>query len=259
MAVALGETLVVAGSVARTPRHPYALDQGASTIGSGCLADLADEVGLRGALDDLHLRRRDVELAIYRAHHALAATSASPLALDVLAHDGVDAHALVEALRPGGDWRRWICGAWPPKACRYARWAQVPSPGEDEERDLFLHGCLVLREWGDPDGALGIRLSPAGLEIGARIGPLHLRTVGGVATITTGLEFPEAAKTAAVGRALEDVFDHAILRGRGYVVEDQYDRVPTMDDPREAWRIEFGAEPVPWRVPWAGGSPPRMP
>lgn len=238
---------------ARALRMAYARDLVVRTAKVGWLGHLARGVGLEGALDDLCDREAEVELAIFRAHHAATVKAASPLALELLDHLDHDPGALAGRLRPGGDWRRWVCGERPRHASRsYGRFgppSEVEAAGR-HERHAFLHGCFVLREWSDPAGALGVRLSPAGLEIGARFGPVHLRTLGGRATLTTGLEVPETIRCACVGRPVEAVFDHAILRGRGYVIEEQIDRVPTIDDPRRAWRIGFGAAPVPWAVPW---------
>ena len=170
-----------------------------------------------------------------------------------------DADALVCDLRPRADWRRWVCGADPPVDGVFGRWsvgAAHPRPEDEHEIDLFLHGGVVVREWGDPAGALGIRLSPAGLEVGARIGPVHLRTIEGVATITTSMVIPETVRAAAVGLPVKAIFGHPVLDGRGYVISDQYDRLPTADDGHEAWRIEFRAEPYPWRVPLAVSNSP---
>lgn len=147
------------------------------------------------------------------------------------------------------------CGASPPVHGAFGRWsvgAAHPRQEDADEIDLFLHGGLVVREWGDPAGALGIRLSAAGLEVGARLGQVHLRTIGGVATITTGMAIPETIRAAAMDLPVDAIFGHPVLEGRGYVISDQYDRVPTAEDPREAWRIEFPAEPVLWRLPWGG-------
>lgn len=225
---------------------------GAAYAAEGWLSEIAADCGAMRALDGLQDSRNEVELAVYRAHHAQTVVSASPLALDLLSHLRFDVDALMTGLRPRRDWRRWVCGVRPSGARHGVRWGEGASPvAEEDERDLFLHGCLVVREWSDPVGAIGVRLSPAALEIGARVGPAHLRTIGGVATITTAMPIPGTIKVASLGRPVEQVFDHPVLRDRGYVVADQYDRVPTADDPREAWRIEFRAEPVRWQVPWA--------
>ena len=214
---------------------------------------MAGSLGLFDLIDEIYDRQEQVELAIWRAHHARAVTAASPLALDLIAHLGFDPDALVVGLRPRAEWRRWICGAAAPVAGVFSRWSVGAAHARSEdahEIDAFLHGGLVVREWGDPLGALGIRLSPAGLEVGARLGPVHLCTIGGIATLTTGLAIPETVRAASPGLAIERLFDHVVLRGRGYVVRRQYDRAPTADDPREAWRVEFQADPIPWRVPW---------
>lgn len=235
-------------------RHAFARERTVAAALEGGLGELARSVGMQGTLAGMYDDPGGVEAGIFRAVHARAVAGASPLALDLLAHWGLDPDGLVSRLRPRGDWRRWICGARPPEVPSSTRWSLGAPPdraGREAERDAFLYGGLVVREWGDPEGAVGIRLSPAGLEVGARIGPVHLRTLGGVATATTALAIPAAIRAAAPGRAVEQIFDHPVLRGRGYLIRDQYDRVPTGDDPREAWRIEFAAEPVPWRVPWA--------
>ena len=65
---------------------------------------------------------------------------------------------------------------------------------------------------------------------------------------SAGSVMPETVKAAA-SLPVDAIFGHPILAGRGYVVSDQYDGVPTEDDPREVWRIDFAVQPAPWRVP----------
>jgi hypothetical protein len=234
-------------------RTAFTRDQVVRWARRGWLGRLAREVEMEGALDDLYDHGSEIELAIFRAHHARTCTTASPLALGLLDHFGFEPEPLVARLRPNGDWRRWVCGPLPPPARSVVHppWRSASVASEDgHDRETFLHGCKVARSWSDPAGALGVRLSSAGLEIGARLGVVHLRTFEGLAALTTAVPIPETIKLSCVGRPVETLFDHPVLRDRGYVIVDQFDRVPTTGDRRAAWRLVFRADPISWSVPW---------
>lgn len=220
------------------------------------LGDLAREVGLEQLLDGIHDFPDEVERAIFRAHHARTARTASPLALDAIEYAELRPDAVAKALEPDGEWPTWVCGPRPLGAARHLqrsrRLASSGTAQPDEDRATFLHGGFVVRGWEDERGALGARLSPAGLEIGVRLfgGLVRLRTEGDLAMLTTSVRFPDVVRAAVEGRPVEEVFDHPVLRGRGYVVSSSRDE-PSGGDAEFSWRVDFRAERVPWRAPWA--------
>ncbi len=219
------------------------------------LGDLAREVGLEHLLDGIYDFPDEIEREIFRAHHARAVCTASPVALDAAEYAELRPDALVEALDPDGDWPTWVCGPRPLGAARHLqrsrRLAYNGTAQPDQDRATFLHGGFVVRGWEDKRGALGVRLSPAGLEVGVRLfgGLVRLRTDGDLAMLVTPVRFPDVVRAAVEGRPVEDVFDHPVLRGRGYVVSSARD-VACFDDGVPSWQVEFRAERTPWRVPW---------
>lgn len=220
------------------------------------LGDLAREVGLEHLLEGIYDFPDEIERAIFRAHHARAVRTASPLALDAVEYAELRPDALVEALDPDGDWPTWVCGPRPLGAARHLqrsrRLAYSGTAQPEQDRATFLHGGFVVRGWEDERGALGVRLSPAGLEVGVRLfgGLVRLRTDGDLAMLVTPVRFPDVVRAAVGGRPVEDVFDHPVLRGRGYVVSSARD-VACSDDAVPSWQLEFRAQRTPWRVPWA--------
>lgn len=223
----------------------------------GWLGRLAQEVGLAHLIERVVDDEDAVRLAIWRAHHVRAVRAASPLALDLLRQYDVDADEVAWSLGPNGDWRPWICGRRPLCATAMApRWKGrlPPKPRAGHDRRAFLYGGLVLRGWAHPKGGLGLRLSPYGLEVGARLGGgAHLRTLGQMVTLT--LDAPETLRASAVGRRMDEIFDHPVLAGRRYAIvrsgDYEGDVPPSGDGP--PWRIAFRAKRIAWRVPWADG------
>ena len=80
---------------------------------------------------------------------------------------------------------------------------------------------------------------------------MHLRAVGGKATLTTSAAIPELVRAAMPGRSLSDVFGHAALSGRGYRIGRVVDVDPDRAIGDPAWRVHFPAPMVEWRPPWA--------
>lgn len=221
----------------------------------GWLGDLAAEVGQSDLLEEVCDREDEVRLAIFRAWHAGRVAAASPVALDLLASQGGAADAFASLLRPE-DWsRRWISGRLVNRTRSPASYVPRGSSAlAVEARWTFLHGGVVLRPWGDPAGALGLRLSTAGLEIGARLASgAHVRTCEGRVSVTVDAAVPCSIRVAAVGRRVDDLFDHDLVNGKGYIVERSEDYRRGADaGGRLPWRVWFRAPPVRWRVPWAG-------
>ncbi len=183
----------------------------------------------------------------YRAFHARTLRQVTPLLVDVCALEGLDLDELSLRLRPQGEWRRWLCGSTPHGNRRKASYSAGPVAVVATE---FLYGGLILRRWNAVGGALGIRVSPQGLEIGAQLGSAHVRTLGGVADLTLGIELPETLKDALSGRPVDDLVDHGLFAARGYVVE----RVVDHPSPRAAsglvTRLVLRTGMVPWSPPW---------
>lgn len=111
----------------------------------------------------------------------------------------------------------------------------------------------MVRQRADPAGPLGIRLSPTSLEVGGRLGSADLRTLGGTAWLTTRARVPETIKAAIVGRTVDEVFDHPLLRGRGYLVTGQRDLGPT-GAAAVGWRLTLRVPEVRWQVPWSSAG-----
>lgn len=195
-------------------------------------------------------------LAVYRAFHARTVRAASPLALDLLRHLGLDPDGVCGALGPDGRWDPWLCGPRPMLARRFAhRWKgrTAPEPDEGHDRAAFLNCGVRLRGHEDRNGALGIRLSPAGLEVAASLGPVRVRTLGGMAFLTTGAEIPTTVRLASVGLELDEIFDHPCFVDRGYAIISQQD-FPVRFGSLSRWAVVASTGRVPWLVPWTRAS-----
>lgn len=249
-------------------RYAAARELVVSAARGGWVGDLAREVGLEQALDLIFDDPERVGTALFRAHHERHALAASPVALDLFRQLGLDIDAAVEGVRPDDLWPSWTWGA-PARPASLSPVAPAKAgAGHDGGRERLLYGRYKIRSPGEDEGGLRLRFSDAGLEVDAELfgGRVRLHTLRGEAHLTTDILFPETVKAAAIGRAIEEVYDHPALRGRGYVVTSSgdVDQGGSPDD--ELWRVTFAVPMVPWRVPWArpalagrGGSAAERP
>lgn len=188
------------------------------------------------------------ELDCYRVVHARTLRQVTPLLLDICALEGIELDDLSLRLRPWGEWRRWLCGSTPHGNRRKASYFAGPATAVATE---FLYGGLILRRWNAVGGALGIRVSPHGLEVGAQLGSAHVRTLGGVADLTLGFELPETLKDGLSGRPVDDLVDHELFADRGYVVERVVDYLSLLTASGLVTRLVLRTGMAPWSPPWA--------
>lgn len=211
---------------------------------------------LRESLAEAELHFRLVEMEAWREYHSTTVTSASSLALAWFAHEGLLLDEAVMGLGPDGDDPPWLVGpapAWP------LRWAKRNRRGVHRNlfapgaREHFLHAGLVLRRWGEPSGALGIRLSEHGLEFAIRSAGVRLRTIGDFAVVVVEAEVPEAMRASMLGRPIGALIDHPALRDPSLLVEEVGDLEQERSLVPGAWRMLVRAPREPWRLPWARG------
>ena len=220
----------------------------------GWLMCLARDAGMPAAFGSPPLDSAAARLAVFRAHHAATVRTVSPLARDLLRHLGLDLDAATRRLGPDGRWSRWLCDPRPLLARRFPhRWkgSPAPAPSEAHDRIAFLHGGVRLDDPGDAVGPLGVRLSRMGPEVAARLGPVSLRTFGGLALLVTSAAVPEIIRAACVGRDVGTVFGHVCLAGRGYRIVAQSDLPPCRAGAAARWCVMVATGVVAWRVPWA--------
>lgn len=223
---------------------------------SGAEGDRDDwSMAARAAAAELgdHLRRisgvtAGMRLAAFRRYHGETCRTASPLAFSLATHMGVDLDAVARKLEPNGPAPWWLVGGSPDGSEGALGPDGKMQPPFGLVLDRFLFGGAVER-WPDGGGdAFGVRVSPAGLEIGVLIDGLGLHTRAGLAELELPLSLPELTAVALVGKPLDAMIHHPALAGRGYLVEEVRDRA------RCDWSgivVTFRAEPVPWTPPWA--------
>lgn len=97
------------------------------------------------------------------------------------------------------------------------------------------------------DGAFGpwiqARVIGGSLDVILRDGRFALFTHDGTAHLRLGSALPEAVVTACKGKALDEVVDHPLLSGRGYVID------ATVAS-HEAAVLVFEMGRLPLQMPW---------
>lgn len=217
------------------------------------LVALARDLGVADA-GPPHSGDAEWRLAVFRAHHAIRVRAASPLALDALASLGFDADRAAWRLGPDARWPTWLCGPRPLLARRFAyRWKcrAAPAPDDGHDRAAFLHGGVRLDDPRRRGVPAGVRLSRAGLDVALALGSARLRTLGGLASLTTSAAVPETVKAACVGRDVGELFDHPCLAGRGWPIVSQFDVAPRRSWQPEEWTVVVATGTIAWRVPWS--------
>ncbi|MES3150869.1 hypothetical protein [Sphingomonas faeni] len=201
-----------------------------------------------------HLVQTEVaRLRLYRLKLQITVGRVSPLAIDLAAHGGFQLDDVARCLQPPSSWpwrdvmggrgcatnRRWrpvgthtgikgmtasVPGAWPRL-----------GPGAA----LMLHAA-------DRRGELAYAVSGNALEAVTRMGDCILQTDQGIARVLLDDVLPETLVAALPGRSLDDMFDHPVLSGRGYVIE----RV-RQPEPSAAHVVTFRTGLLPHSMPWA--------
>ena len=249
---------IVARYYARDPhmpgRAPTARDHDHDRSGSAAERRLRDD--LARAASNLAFLEREA----WRDYHGATVASAPSLALALFAHEGFDLDEVVCGLGPDGCSPEWLVGAGFAAHGRGSRWSGRKGAADvrfADERERFLHsGRVLLRRPGlrRGGGALGVRLSRFGLEVGLRLDGLILRTLADEATVVVAEPVPETVRLAMLGRPLRDLVDHPALRDPALVVMD-VDALAGRPLLRpEAWAMTVRVPRVPWRLPWARGT-----
>lgn len=166
----------------------------------------------------------DMRLASFRAFLRATVSSMSALAPDVLGSVGFDVEQALGILRPVRNWlndaHAYISPVRRPKGRRVGggrEWSIRVDLWGGEPHDL--RGDGIVRE-----GALGdfllIGILGSSLEIHLQGTAFQLTTRAGVAHLALDRTLPDMLAASCRGRPLDDVVDHALMRGRGLVVDE---------------------------------------
>lgn len=186
---------------------------------------------------------------LFREYIGSTVTAVSPLVVSACRMEGLDLDAVANSIRHDGGWRRWLGGPPPAPAGRWRR-ADGRALGELQDQAVlrqFQRCGVVIREDGDPRGALGIRVGARCLELAMRTDRMELTTCGGRAALTLRHALPETIRIAARGRLLDQLVDLPLTNGRGLSI------IRALCRRGGGTSLLFEAEPLPWRLPWVRG------
>jgi hypothetical protein len=146
-------------------------------------------------------------LTSFRSYLAATVNGMSSIVPDVLSMAGSDARRALGRIRPGHLWpdnTRRRSKPRSPMAAYYNRSLSTPRIGDA----VILDG---LRDW------IEAAIYGESLEVVLRGPGYTLTTHTGTALLKLE-SLPNTVVEACVGRAIEDVVDHQLLRGRGFVI-----------------------------------------
>lgn len=175
--------------------------------------------------------------------------SASPFLISLVASQGKSVDELVGRIEPANRWPRW-----PPLARSVGFRAAREN---DQQFEIWTASgwkpTVLLRGFGhrisflrSGDGRADLEIVNHSLELEGQIGMVKFETLFGTLRIRLDGRLPETLAMACTGRPVEDVIDHASLRGRVW-------RVTEIDDSASplAQTLVAATGSTPYRVPWA--------
>lgn len=175
--------------------------------------------------------------------------SASPFLISLVASQGKSVDELVGRIGPGDQWPRWpsLTRSVGFRAARETHEKFVISTASGWKPTIrlrgFGHRITFLRSGGD---WADLEIVKHSLELEGQIGMVKFETLFGTLRLRLDGRLPETLAMACVGRPVEDVIDHASLRGRGW-------RVTEVDDSASplAQTLVVATGSTPYRAPWA--------
>lgn len=200
-----------------------------------------------------HLVQTEVErIRLYRLKLQITVGRVSPLAVDLAAHAGFQLDVVSCRLRPPPSWP-W--SALTARGDRMAnrRWRPIGTSTGIKGMNASVpgawprlaHGAALMLPASDRRGELAYVVSGNVLEAVTRMGDCILQTDQGIARVLLDDRLPETLVAALPGRSLDDLFDHPVLTGRGYVIE----RV-RQPEPSAAHVVTFRTGLLPLSMPW---------
>jgi len=191
----------------------------------------------RRAREEARVLDRLVEslrLASFRTYLATTVNSMSALVPAIVELAGSDVASATQRIRPVHHWPRRLHPLRPSVNARRRGGAAEYEPPAPRVGDAVL--ADGLSEW------VEVAVAGASLDVLLRSDASELSTHDGMALLKLG-PLPEIALQACAGRAVDDVVDHPLLWGRGYMVE----RAVSF---RSRSMIAFNVGRSPLRLPW---------
>ncbi|AGH50180.1 hypothetical protein G432_12295 [Sphingomonas sp. MM-1] len=198
--------------------------------------DRIHELARRRACDEALVIDRLVEtlrLASFRSFLASTVVSMSAIVPSVLDMVGSDVPSALQRIRPGH--------LWPRSTSRAGRSPASSALGRKDLVWPMRIGDAVMA-----DGILAwveAAILGSSLDIVLRAGGVELATYAGVARLQVDDRLPDTVLSACEGRPLDQIVDHPLLRGRGYVVDGAYQA-------RDASVLTFDVGRRSLEMPW---------
>ncbi|WP_171009324.1 hypothetical protein [Sphingomonas sp. 2SG] len=189
----------------------------------------------------------EMRLAAFREYLNAAIVSTSVLAPSMLASARSDVSAALWAIRPC---RGWLAAAGMPPIRLMPRirlFGRAGRPTAALRLDMpappmRLGGAVVSA--GELNDRLEVTVAGRSLDVTLRGEGFELSTASDHARISVAGRLPDTCVAASPGRSLDDVVDHPLLRGQGYVV-----MAATHRGGDTVFDFEVGLLPIqmPWR------------
>lgn len=205
------------------------------------------------AIDGFHDFQVTERNRLYRLHLQTTVTKVSQLATDLAGHSGLTLGDVADRLPLPGAWP-WRIGEgrlmvtsrrWRPIGSAVRLKGGVSSSALRSWPRLGPFAANI-RPYGDDDGELAFVAVDDVLEAVARLGSCIVQTFRGSGRLLLPEMLPETLVVTLPGQPLDDLVQHSVLCGRGYVITDvekaEYD---------QAHVVTFTNGLRPHSMPWA--------
>jgi hypothetical protein len=186
-------------------------------------------------------------LRLYRLHLQATIRRVSPLISDSAAFAGSRLRVLVEDLSPPPSWPWRMAGTPFHNPFRAAKCSANGPASLTRPGVLRKAGAKnwLTRSFNGMRGELSLVVEGGSLEAFVSLGTAYMQTHAGVASVMLPDPLPETVAAALPGRLLEELVQHPIIDGRGYVVDQVH---PPTHWPGHV--VIFRTGLLPFDMPW---------
>ncbi|MDX5985051.1 hypothetical protein SIL82_12345 [Sphingomonas echinoides] len=189
-------------------------------------------------------RYADRAREIFRQEIGATVRSVSPFLIALLASDGLEFDDVIETIEPGYGWprrprlsSRCNRSSWGKHILRHIVAGLRPAWPDTQ----LMHGTSVdLSNY----GSAKIRIDAHSIEVRVRLKTVTFDTCFGLLRIELGRPIPETMAIGFIGRLVEEVVDHASVRGSGW-------RVAAVDQTSGGSVLIVETGSTAYRLPWA--------
>ena len=185
----------------------------------GLVSRLSAAIAVGLAIENYREEVAAETLRLFRMHLQVTVRQASPLAVDLASHDGVDLIERLGRLRPAPNWLARPAFSDIPGASTLPLKHSRTGMASHYLRSSYA-ASLALADYERAEGPLAFDVASGAVQVVGRVGTCTIHTHRQTARLSLPEGIPETVIEAMRGRRIDAIVDHPALAGRNYVVRD---------------------------------------